>query len=87
MPLYAGNDRCGPEVKLYGPEIFPDGRLLAGRDAKAALELDQERRELQGGQSDLDICYDGEVSWPYGILLHVYSGICSADFSTPFLAP
>lgn len=60
VPLYAGPTRCGPEVALYGSEVFPNGRLLAGQDPKAALEMDVERRELQGGQSDLDLCYVGE---------------------------
>jgi hypothetical protein len=64
VPLYAGPSRCGPEVALYGSEVFPDGRLLEGQDPKAVLELERERRELQTGESDLDLCYNGTDSDP-----------------------
>lgn len=51
VPLYDGPARCGPEVAVFGQEIFPNGRRLAEEEAAA-------RRELQG-QTDLDACHAG----------------------------
>ena len=38
--------------------------LLDISDPKAVLELERERRELQTGESDLDLCYNGMDSDP-----------------------
>lgn len=71
---YTGPTRCGPQVALFGQDVFTNGRLLEEEEdekkpqsmvpKEAATHLmttgEQLRRELQDAQTDVELCYDGE---------------------------